>query len=49
MHCEGVDPQAKELSLSDEEFMTVFGVTKDEFKLQPKWKKDKQKKEKGLF
>jgi len=45
----GVDPTAKEAHLADEDFSTVFGMCRDEFLKLPKWKRDKQKKEVGLF
>lgn len=35
--------------LSDEEFQTVFGVTKEAFYKLPKWKQDMQKKKVDLF
>jgi hypothetical protein len=35
--------------LSDEEFQTVFGVTKEAFYKMPKWKQDMQKKKFDLF
>ena len=45
----GVDPLHRELSLSDEEFLEVFGMTKDSFGSLPAWKRTNQKKAKGLF
>jgi len=45
----GVDPAAKEAHLADDQFSTVFGMSRDEFVKLPKWKRDKQKKEVGLF
>lgn len=44
-----VDPAKKEEYLSDADFNKLFGTTKDAFNTQPKWKKDKKKKELGLF
>uniref|UniRef100_A0A669E5A5 Advillin n=1 Tax=Oreochromis niloticus TaxID=8128 RepID=A0A669E5A5_ORENI len=35
--------------LSDSDFTTVFGMTKDEFVSLPQWKQLKMKKEKGMF
>ncbi|KAF9664747.1 hypothetical protein SADUNF_Sadunf16G0050200 [Salix dunnii] len=35
--------------LSDEEFQTIFGVTKEAFYKMPKWKQDMQKKKFDLF
>uniref|UniRef100_A0A3P9D7I8 Advillin n=1 Tax=Maylandia zebra TaxID=106582 RepID=A0A3P9D7I8_9CICH len=35
--------------LSDTDFTTVFGMTKDEFVSLPQWKQLKMKKEKGMF
>uniref|UniRef100_A0A668TMF9 HP domain-containing protein n=1 Tax=Oreochromis aureus TaxID=47969 RepID=A0A668TMF9_OREAU len=46
---EGVDPKQKEKYLSDSDFTTVFGMTKDEFVSLPQWKQLKMKKEKGMF
>ena len=46
---DGVDPSTKELWLSDEEFMHIFGTVKDSFKSLPKWKQSKKKKEVGMF
>ena len=40
---------AKEKYLADDEFAKVFGMSKDAFEGQAKWKKDKLKKEQGLF
>jgi hypothetical protein len=45
----GVDPACREQYLSDDEFQKHFGVTKAAFEGQPKWKREKLKKEKGLF
>ncbi|XP_038159441.1 advillin [Cyprinodon tularosa] len=46
---EGVDPSAKEKHLSDDDFSSVFSMTKDEFAGLPQWKQLNLKKEKGLF
>uniref|UniRef100_A0A4W6FBK0 Advillin n=1 Tax=Lates calcarifer TaxID=8187 RepID=A0A4W6FBK0_LATCA len=46
---EGVDPSQKEKHLSDSDFSTVFGMTKDDFVSLPRWKQLNLKKEKGLF
>ncbi|KAG7218470.1 hypothetical protein INR49_009347 [Caranx melampygus] len=46
---EGVDPTQKEKHLSDSDFTSLFGITKDEFKQLPQWKQLKLKKDKGLF
>lgn len=35
--------------LSDEDFQTIFGMTKDAFYQLPKWKQDMQKKKADLF
>jgi hypothetical protein len=35
--------------LSDQDFVTVFKVTKEEFAKMPGWKQDSKKKEVGLF
>lgn len=45
----GLDAGTREMYLSDEAFIAVFGLTKDNFKSMPKWKRDQQKKEHGLF
>jgi paxillin len=45
----GVDPACREQYLSTDEFAEHFKVTKGVFEAMPKWKKDKLKKEKGLF
>jgi hypothetical protein len=46
---DGVDPSTKEQWLSDDEFMHIFGVTKESFNALPKWKRSAQKKKHGLF
>ncbi|XP_007540787.1 advillin [Poecilia formosa] len=46
---EGVDPSAKEKHLSDADFASVFGLSKDMFVSLPQWRQLKLKKEKGLF
>jgi hypothetical protein len=35
--------------LSDSEFQTVFGMAKEEFYEQPRWKQELQKKKADLF
>lgn len=45
----GVDPLNREQSLSDEEFVAVFGMDKDAFSQLPSWKRTKLKKDLGLF
>ncbi|KAI5583828.1 hypothetical protein POPTR_006G050200v4 [Populus trichocarpa] len=45
----GIDFKRREAYLSDEEFQTVFGVTKEAFYKMPKWKQDMQKKKFDLF
>ncbi|KAG8432266.1 hypothetical protein GDO86_016781 [Hymenochirus boettgeri] len=45
----GVDPTKKEIYLSSEDFIAVFGMTQAEFKGFPEWKKQNLKKGKGLF
>ena len=45
----GVDPAKKELSLSDEEFDSIFGMDKTAFSSLPTWKRNAKKKEVGLF
>jgi hypothetical protein len=45
----GVDPAKKEAYMKDDEFMTVFKMTLDDFYKQPKWKQINQKKQNGIF
>ncbi|KAH0470657.1 hypothetical protein IEQ34_000380 [Dendrobium chrysotoxum] len=45
----GIDYKRREAYLSDEEFQTVFGMTKQSFYQQPKWKQDMQKRKFDLF
>lgn len=45
----GVDSANRECYLSDNDFQTVFGMGKSSFEVLPKWKRDKLKKEHGLF
>lgn len=44
-----IEAGSRETYLSDASFLTVFGMSKSEFAAQPKWKRDKAKKEHGLF
>jgi len=44
-----IDPHQKEQYLSEDEFKSIFKISKTEFNAQSKWKKDSQKKEKKLF
>jgi len=44
-----VDPAKKEQYLSEEEFLSVFGISADQFAALPKWKQNKMKKAKELF
>lgn len=46
---EGIDMTRREQYLSDEEFNSVFGMSKDTFNALPKWKRIRSKKEVGLF
>ncbi|XP_069087021.1 advillin [Pleurodeles waltl] len=46
---EDVDPSKKEHYLSEEDFITAFGITRGEFSALPVWKQLNLKKEKGLF
>jgi hypothetical protein len=45
----GVDPLHREQALSDEEFVSVFGMDKASFAKLPGWKQMNAKKAKGLF
>lgn len=45
----GCDPTLLETYLSDEEFVTVFGMGRDQFDALPNWKKVAKKREKNLF
>lgn len=45
----GVDVTCKEKYLSDDEFVEVFGITKEEFYSLPKWRQVNQKKKAELF
>ena len=44
-----VDKQRKEEYLNEEEFVTVFKMSKEEFAILPKWRRLNKKKEVGLF
>ena len=46
---QGIDMTRREQYLSDEEFNTVFSMSKDAFNALPKWKRIRAKKEVGLF
>lgn len=46
---EDIDITKKELYLTDEEFLQLFGMTKDEYKILPKWKAERLKRNLGLF
>uniref|UniRef100_A0A9J7ZN84 HP domain-containing protein n=1 Tax=Cyprinus carpio carpio TaxID=630221 RepID=A0A9J7ZN84_CYPCA len=46
---ENVDAAHKERYLSDEDFQTVVGISREEFDSLPQWKQKTIKKEKGLF
>ncbi|XP_039849026.1 villin-2-like [Panicum virgatum] len=45
----GIDYKRREAYLSDSEFQTVFGMTKDAFYQQPNWKQELQKRKADLF
>ncbi|KAF5473270.1 hypothetical protein F2P56_009894 [Juglans regia] len=45
----GIDLKRREAYLPDEEFQTIFGMTKEAFCKLPKWKQDMQKKKVDLF
>ncbi|XP_074648526.1 advillin-like [Tubulanus polymorphus] len=44
-----IDPTSKEMYLSDEDFQSVFQMSKDDFGKLKEWKKVQLKKQKGLF
>ncbi|KAL8183063.1 UNVERIFIED_CONTAM: Villin-1 [Gekko kuhli] len=44
-----VNPSRKEDYLSEEDFTTVFGVSRQDYATLPQWKQQALKKEKGLF
>ncbi|KAL8163931.1 UNVERIFIED_CONTAM: hypothetical protein K2H54_041352 [Gekko kuhli] len=46
---EDVDPAKKENFLSEEDFVRVFGMNRDDFAALPTWKQLNLKKERGLF
>ncbi|XP_052021980.1 advillin [Apodemus sylvaticus] len=46
---EGVDPAKKENYLSEQDFVSVFGITRGQFAALPGWKQLQMKKERGLF
>ncbi|KAE8782114.1 villin-2-like [Hordeum vulgare] len=45
----GIDYKRRETYLSDTEFQTVFGMNKEEFYQQPRWKQELQKRKADLF
>ncbi|XP_010922147.1 villin-2 [Elaeis guineensis] len=45
----GIDYKRREAYLSDDEFQTVFGMAREAFYQQPKWKQDMHKKKVDLF
>ncbi|XP_020729160.1 advillin isoform X3 [Odocoileus virginianus] len=46
---EDVNPAKKENYLSEQDFVSVFGITRGQFAALPGWKQLQMKKEKGLF
>ena len=46
---EGVDPANKEACLSSADFVSAFGMSRDEFAALPLWKRNGAKKRAGLF
>lgn len=45
----GIDAGKREMFLPDSDFATLFGMGKSDFEALPKWKRDKAKKDHGLF
>eukprot|EP01126_Amoeba_proteus_P049270 TRINITY_DN5750_c0_g1_i2.p1 TRINITY_DN5750_c0_g1~~TRINITY_DN5750_c0_g1_i2.p1 ORF type:complete len:1043 (+),score=243.74 TRINITY_DN5750_c0_g1_i2:209-3337(+) len=45
----GVDPTNKEKYLSDEDFESLFGMSKEEYEKRPAWKRETIKKQAGLY
>lgn len=45
----GVDPIQREVYLSEEEFESLFGMCREDFNDEPRWKKIEKKKKLGLF
>jgi len=45
----GVDPVNKEKYLSDEDFLSMFGITKAEYEKKPGWKRELLKKQCGIY
>ena len=46
---DGVVASAKELSLNDADFEATFKMSRDDFAALPKWKREKAKKDAGIF
>jgi hypothetical protein len=46
---DGIDPTVKEKYLSDDDFLSLFGMSKDAFAAMPLWRRQQQKKKVGLF
>lgn len=44
-----VDPRVRELYLADEQFQELFGMRREAFEAQAKWRQQAQKKQVGLF
>jgi len=45
----GIDPTNKEKYLSDEDFLSLFGMTKEEYEKKPGWKRETLKKQAALY
>ncbi|KNC74448.1 hypothetical protein SARC_13004 [Sphaeroforma arctica JP610] len=45
----GVDPAAKENYLSEEDFTTMFAISRAEYNAMPKWRRIQKKKNTPLF
>jgi len=46
---EGLDTNKLEIYLSDQDFLTAMGCSRDEFYKMPQWKQNNKKRMMGLF